>query len=114
MQNNWKPISPDSTPIGGGATMCLGSDRRAATIISVTLFRTGLKAGLVKSVVAQEDQSIILNKDGIYGQQAYDYCPDRLGPTREFFAKRDGRLHGKGNWGVLALGHRETYTNPSF
>lgn len=95
--------------VGMGATICLWTDRHAATVIKVS------PSG--REVTVQHDHARLTNKDGIYGNQTYEYSPNPDGPTEVFTLRKNGRYTRKGEemgGTTLHVGDRREYYDPSF
>lgn len=94
--------------IGMGATICLWSDRHAATIVDVPNSKT---------VVIQQDKSTILKGSEHDGSAEYGYAPNPYAPKETFTLRKTGRwvLKGESLTGQkLAIGHRVEYRDPCF
>lgn len=92
------------TPVvGGGATICLWSDRHAATIVKVT----------PSQVHVQQDKATRTDKNGMSECQEYAYEADTSAPVRIFRkTKRGYREAGGGSY--LSIGVRREYYDFSF
>ena len=104
--------------IGDAATVTAYSDRYAATVTEI------FNKGKSMYVTVQQDHAKITSKDGIYGNQDYEYSRDENGrtftfrllpgqPWREVYKNEKGRYVFTEGRGVI-FGHREEYTDPSF
>lgn len=75
--------------VGMGATVCVGPDRYAATVVEVKLFKTGTRRGEPREITVEFDQE---------------------GEVRQFLRNRWGTWREKG-WGafgaLLLLNYRE-------
>ena len=104
--------SREPTPeIGMGATVCLWTDRHAATVVEVKRFRRGARAGQVREVTVQRDIATPTHA-GMTDAQGYTYERDPEGKLSVFRADRHGRFRGAGS--SLAVGHRSEYYDFSF
>lgn len=87
--------------VGDGATICMWSDRHAATIIKVTPY----------TVTVQEDKAIRTDTNGMSESQTYRYEPDPHGATYTFRKTKNGwKCKGVG----LTIGVRRHYYDYSF
>lgn len=95
-----KTITPE---VGMGATLCMWSDQRPCTVLSVS----------GKTIVVQEDHATRTDKNGMSEDQTYTYAPNPDGETLTFTLRKNGRWVQKGSTlehGIsLSLGHREKY-----
>lgn len=102
----------DEPAIGMGATIIFYTDRRAATIVGITRYKTGAKAGEVKAIEVREDKAIRLDDRGMSDAQSYKFEPNPDGRTRVFSRRKDGTF---GDSSVrLAIGYRDNYYDYSF
>jgi len=80
---------------GMPATFYIGSDSYAMTVLWVTYFMSGARAGQVREVMAQTENG----------------APERFVMTKfGKFAKKDP----SGNYGSLVIGYARDYRDPSF
>lgn len=98
--------------LGMGATICLYTDRYAATVVEINRFKTGKRAGMVSKVVVQEDNAKRADTNGMSDSQDYTYTPDPNGRRFEFNVNAKGKFLGDGF--SLSLGNREKYHDYSF
>lgn len=94
--------------IGDGATIYVGSDCYAATVIKVT----------ARTIVLQSDNAAPADDYEYYGNQSYNFSPNINGLTDTFTLRKDGRLYMKGTemgrGGIrCTIGSRRKYTDPS-
>lgn len=107
--NRMMDNSQGKTPeVGDGATVLFWTDRHAATIIDVVLFKSGPNKGKPRVITVQEDKAIRLDSYGMSDAQDYRYERDENGTKRTFTAKRDGSFKG------LLIGVRKHYYDYSF
>jgi hypothetical protein len=93
--------------IGEGATVAIGSDRRACTIIFSSPTR----------LVVQQDIATRIDTNGMSESQTYTYERNPTGPTYTFSKRGNGRWGEVGTRGGgvrLAIGHRCEYYDFSF
>ena len=93
--------------VGDGATMCVGSDRYAGTIISVKPGK-----GRARTVVEfQHDNVRRIDDNGRSDSQQYECTPNPQGSIKVFSERRDGAFREAGSkTGVyLAVGRRHFY-----
>ena len=76
--------------VGMGVTICMWSDRYAATVIEVKTNRKGI----VKEIIIQHDISVRVDNNGMSESQRYEYAPNPEG------LKDTARLL-KGGWKIL-------------
>jgi hypothetical protein len=96
--------------VGMPATLSVGSDRYPATVIGVTHFKSGARAGEVRTVTIQQDTATV--SGGVWPDLEYEYSPNPDGRILLFFADSKGRFKTDGY--RLALGHRRRYNDPHF
>lgn len=94
--------------VGDPATILCWSDRHAATVTAVTRFKTGTRAGLVKSITVRPDHAQRIDTNGMSESQEYEYAPDPSRLEQTFRTNKHGRTPG------LAIGFREEYYDYSF
>lgn len=96
------------TVVGEAATVYIGSDRYAATVVSVS----------PSKVIVQEDTYKAQEGSDYFGDQKYDYFSNPDGRTWTFTLRKNGAFVIKGGnlrSGIgVSVGSRETYFNPSF
>ena len=104
-----KPIVPE---VGMGATYEIGSDCYPYTIVEVINEKT---------IVVQEDKYEADSSDGkydYYSNQKYTYKPNLDASKKVYTLRKNGCWIKKGekmrNWGILHIGHRNAYSDPSF
>jgi hypothetical protein len=102
-------ITQEKAPeVGMGATLPIGSDRYAATVVEVS------KSG--KRVVLQYDTVTVLPSSPLCESYSFETNPNGVRMT--FTLRRDGywtRLGQSGrNAQIAHLGHRRHYRDPSF
>lgn len=79
--------------VGDGATMCVGSDRYAGTIISVKPGR-----GRVRTVVEfQHDNVRRIDNNGMSDSQEWECTPNPQGAIEVFSERRDGMFREVGS-----------------
>lgn len=100
---------PRPPHVGQGATICLWSDRHAATVVAVPNDRT---------VVVRQDHAERVDSNGFSETQVYRYSPSPTTKTETFTLRKNGRWIAKGQkmrGGVrLGLGHRDEHYDFSF
>ena len=103
------PATPQPAE-GMAATVCLWSDRHAATIIHVS------PSGRVIRV--QQDKATRTDANGMSENQEYTYKRNPLGHVRTFSLRKNGRWVERGHstvGGVVcAIGHRGEYYDYAF
>ena len=93
--------------IGEGATVAIGSDRHACTVIFASPTR----------IVVQRDIPTRIDTNGVSESQTYTYERNPTGPTYTFSKRQNGRWGEVGTRGGgvrLAIGHRSEYYDFSF
>ena len=106
-------VAPFEPEIGMGATILYWSDRKAATIVDITRFKSGPKAGQVKAITVQQDIATRTDSWGMSDAQSYNYQPDPDAPTRTFSLRKDGRYRDSGGTSIR-IGSRDQYYDYSF
>ena len=96
--------------VGLPATVGVGSDCYPATVIDVTLFKSGAKAGEVRSVTVQFDSHHSVG--GVWPDLEYEYDRNPVGRILTFFVNGQGKFRTDGY--RLGLGHRRYYNDPHF
>lgn len=112
---------------GQAATIGSGSDSYAAVVTDVTLFKSGRRAGQVRSVtvawITYDPEAVVVSRQtGGYGSdQTVDVTHPSVRVTghRETFTAREqyGRIVWRKqgcSWGSLYLGAARDYRDPSF
>ena len=94
--------------VGDGATILMWSDRHAATIVEISRFKTGKRAGQISAITVQEDKATRIDNWGMSDMQDYTYEADPTGSKKTF--KVDARGQFKG----LLVGTRKHYYDFSF
>jgi hypothetical protein len=94
--------------VGMGATVLMWSDRHAATIIATTNFKTGARAGQVKTVTIQYDKVKRIDKNGMGDNQTYTYEADPNGRTADFKVNKYGRFISLSG-ATLGIGYRDEH-----
>jgi hypothetical protein len=96
--------------VGMGATICLWTDRHAATVVAVS--ENG------KTVTVQQDKATRTDNLGMSDCQSYTYEADPKGRRSVFTLRQNGRWVEKGcgmkSGPVLSLGHRDEHYDFSF
>lgn len=100
--------------VGMGATILMWSDRRPATIIGVTRFKTGARAGQVKTVTVRVDKATRVDSNGMSDAQSYTFEPDPDGAEYTFAATKSGGFKTPGGGYGLRVGSRSKYYDYSF
>jgi hypothetical protein len=98
---------------GMGATYLAWSDRYAYTVVDVMRFKSGPKAGQVKSVIATRDIATRTDLNGRSESQSYEYETNPNAKREVFTLRKSGRFQASGG-GVLAIGARREYYDYSF
>lgn len=95
--------------VGMGATICMWSDRRAATIVKVLTPTT---------IVIQQDEAIRSDTNGMSESQEYHYKRWPTAPHDTYTRRKNGSWVRKGepmkNGQRISLGHRSHYHDFSF
>jgi len=100
-------ITSEDPSLGMGATIHIGSDRVAATIIQIT--------HNYKRIVLQEDMATRTDQNGMSESQTYTYQPDFNGKLWYASKRKDGRWRvSGGNYLLVSLGVRNSYYGYSF
>lgn len=81
-------VRPSLFKIGGGATLCLATDRYAGTVIGMS------KSG--RTIYWQFDKVVRVDNNGMSESQEYDYKCDPDAPVREYTLRKNGRYIEKG------------------
>lgn len=105
---------PAEPEVGMGASILVGTDRYAATVVEVLRHRNGKLRG----VVVQEDRATPRGSVVYTEHQEYDYARDPDAARKVFTLRKDGRFvlasdrarNGQG----LRVGVRESYRDPHF
>jgi hypothetical protein len=97
-----------SIEIGSGATIVIGTDRDAATVIAVS------KSG--RKVTVQRDIARRTDSNGMSDQQHYEYARNPEGEVVTFSLRKNGRWWQVGRSGglVLRLGERDSFYDYNF
>jgi len=99
--------------VGMGATVLMWSDRHACTIVGVTHFKTGPRAGTVKTVTVQRDIARRTDGRGMSDAQTYEYEADPNGSIGTFTFRAKTGAFERGGF-VLAIGYRNEHYDYSF
>lgn len=94
--------------VGMGATICMYTDRHAATIIEVVNEKT---------IKVQRDISTRIDNNGMSDQQKYEYSQNPNGTIEIFTLRKNGcwcRRGGTMNGVSLVVGVRKAYHDYSF
>lgn len=101
--------------VGMGATICMYSDRHAATITEVLRYKSGAKAGQVRGVKTRPCRATRTDSNGMSDAQSYEYEEMPDAPETEWTLRKDGRFIRKGEqYTTLAIGFRDEYYDYSF
>lgn len=102
--------------VGMGATVCLWSDRNAATITEVIRYKSGPKAGTVRAVKTRPCRAIRTDQNGMSDAQTYRYEEMPNAPETTWTLRKDGRFvkQGETSYTTLAIGFRDAYYDYSF
>lgn len=109
-------LSASNTPtpeVGMGATIAMWSDRYAATIVEVVRFKTGQRAGQVKTVVVQRDHVKRVDTNGMSDAQNYQYSPNTQAARQAFNVNSKGQFNSKGG-DKLIIGVRDEHYDYTF
>ena len=98
--------------VGMGATFLMWSDRHAMTIVEVIRFKSGARAGQVRTVRAQQDIARRTDSNGMSDSQTYEFTRDFSGTVRTFTVNKRGEFVGAG--GRLAVGFRDEHFDFTF
>jgi hypothetical protein len=101
-----KSIIFEELSIGMGATIQIGSDRIAATVVQVTYGE--------KRIVLQEDIATRIDQNGMSESQQYIYQTDTNGKLWYASKRKDGRWRISGSSMPVSLGVRDYYYDFSF
>jgi hypothetical protein len=104
-------ITPE---VGMGVTYAVGSDRYAATIVEVLIFKSGERKGQVRGVVIQDDKAIVTSGSEQDGSAQYRYEPQPNAVKETFLWNAQAGRFIRHGYCRLGLGHRSFYRNPSF
>jgi hypothetical protein len=102
-------MSMTNINIGSGATIGIGSDCYAATVVAVSA------SGRV--VTVQGDHAVPTNLNGPSEYQTYEYAQNPSGRVQKFSLRKNGRWALVGTKGAcyrLHIGSRRSYRDPSF
>lgn len=94
--------------VGTPATIGIGSDSYPATIVSFLLFKSGAKAGQVRSILVQWDNHTFNQETR---EDEYSRNPD--GKIMVFTQNKHHRWHCNNSYG-LGIGRRRYYQDPHF
>lgn len=101
--------------VGMGATICMWSDRKAATITEVLRYKTGAKAGQIRAVKTRPCRAIRTDSNGMSDAQSYTYEEMPDAPESTWTLRKDGRFIRQGStYTTLAIGFRDEYYDYSF
>lgn len=101
--------------VGMGATICMYSDRHAATITEVIRYKTGPNAGKVKAVKTRACKAIRTDSNGMSDAQAYRYMEMPDAPEAEWTLRKNGSFIRRGSsHTTLVIGVRDEYYDYSF
>lgn len=108
-----------ATPeVGMGATITGYTDRHAATIVAIGVFKSGPNKGKPSKVVVQQDNAKRADKNGMSESQEYTYTPNPKAQKQTFTVRRDGSWREAGSVGNdgygLIIGDRDEYYDYSF
>ena len=92
--------------VGMPATVCVGSDRHAATV--------GFVSSRATKITVQMDKSIRTDQNGMSSDQRYDYERDPDGERRDFFRNAAGGYGKSGSGLYVTLGERRSYHDYDF
>ena len=99
--------------VGDGATICGWSDRHAATVVGVAYFKSGARAGQIRSVFVQQDKATRVDGNGRSDAQQYTYEADTTAPVRKFNVNKRGNYNDENGTGLM-IGARREYYDYSF
>jgi hypothetical protein len=99
-------VDAQTPEVGLGATVVLWSDRKAATILSIS--PTGHR------IVVQYDIATRTDQNGMSDSQSYRYERDTDGRIEEFTRRKDGSYRIVGGDSRLLVGVRDHYHDYSF
>jgi hypothetical protein len=103
-----------TTPeVGMGATITMHSDRHAATIVAIEVFKSGPKKGSISKIQVQQDKATRTDKNGMSESQDYAYTPNPDAAIQTFSQRKDGSWRDSGGSG-LVIGDRDEYYDFSF
>lgn len=95
--------------VGMGATMCVGSDSYAFTIIEVSASK--------KRIKIQEDKATRIDNNGMYSEaQDYFHEYNTNGTIYTVSLRKDGRwrISGESKGMIVSIGYRRTHRDPHF
>jgi hypothetical protein len=99
------PVNKHDFNVGDGASMCIGSDSRPATVIKVTPTRITVQSDLYRNTNGENFMS---------GVPTFEYTPNPEGYIETYSVRKNGRILSSGsNCGSLGHGRRY-YDDPSF
>lgn len=108
LMNRIAEHSGGTPTVGMGCTVCLFSDRHAATVIEI-----GKKAGR-PYIIVQRDKATRADNHGMSDCQSYTYEPDPNGTKQIFTLRKNGAWkESKGSNG-LCLGVRDEHYDFGF
>jgi hypothetical protein len=99
--------------VGDGATICAWSDRYAATIVGIKHFKSGARAGQIRSILVQCDKATRVDNRGMSDAQQYTYEADTTAGVQEFKVTKTGSYKNDCCNGLL-IGERRHYYDYSF
>ena len=104
-----------TTPeVGMGATITMHSDRHAATIVAIEVFKSGPKKGSISKIQVQQDKATRTDKNGMSECQEYTYTPNPKAQVQEFTLRKSGSWQEVGGTSGLIIGERDEYYDFSF
>jgi hypothetical protein len=104
-----------TTPeVGMGATITMHSDRHAATIVAIEVFKSGPNKGTASRVTVQQDIAKRADKNGMSECQEYTYTPNPKAQVQEFTLRKSGSWQEVGGTSGLIIGERDEYYDFSF
>lgn len=91
--------------VGDGATICMYTDRHAATIVKVT----------PTQVHVQQDHAVRIDQNGMSESQEYAYAFNPEAPIKVYrYSKARACYRDATGGSTLAIGHRNSYHDYSF
>jgi len=106
--------------IGMPATVAIGSDRMAATVVGVKFVRTKRGEMVIHSMTVREDSAIRIGGEGVSESQSYRFEPNPNGTLWDCKLDANGNWRGRQNvldkrYSVTVfVGRRDHYWDPTF